>query len=51
LHKDERFAMPGFDATTLDPMPKVAGGWEFDVKGTGFEATLRIELDEVPLDG
>jgi hypothetical protein len=24
------------------------GGWEFDVSGTGFEGTFRIELDAVP---
>ena len=26
-------------------------GWQFDVKGTGFEGALRIELDWVPADG
>jgi hypothetical protein len=29
----------------------VGAGWEFDVGGTGFKATLKIELDEVPEDG
>jgi hypothetical protein len=27
------------------------GGWRFEVGGTGFEGTLRIELDWVPEDG
>jgi hypothetical protein len=30
------------------PMDLVNGGWQFKVKGTGFEAVLRAELDEVP---
>ena len=30
------------------PMDSVNGGWEFPVKGTGFEATLRAELESVP---
>jgi hypothetical protein len=32
-------------------MPDHDGGWRFEVKGTGFEATLKIELDWVPVDG
>jgi hypothetical protein len=30
------------------PMDSVNGGWEFPVRGTGFEATLRAELESVP---
>ena len=30
------------------PMDSVNGGWEFPVKGTGFEATLRAELESLP---
>lgn len=51
LHAGEEFAQPGFDASTLPQMRAVNGGWEFEVEGTGFEGTLRIELDEVPPDG
>jgi hypothetical protein len=32
-------------------MSPVGAGWEFDVGGTGFKATLKIELDDVPEDG
>ncbi|GAP97278.1 PGAP1-like alpha/beta domain-containing protein [Leptolyngbya sp. NIES-2104] len=30
------------------PMNSVEGGWEFDVIGTGFYGTYRIELDRIP---
>jgi hypothetical protein len=43
LYADERFAGP--------PMTKVTGDWEFDIGGTGFQGTLRIELDKVPEEG
>jgi hypothetical protein len=32
-------------------MREVDGGWEFDIGGTGFEATCRVELDAVPEEG
>jgi pimeloyl-ACP methyl ester carboxylesterase len=51
LHADERFATPGFRAAATDELARVDGGWEFDVKGTGFHGTLRIELDAVPEEG
>lgn len=51
IHADERFAQPGFRASPSDEMKKVPDGWEFKVKGTGFEATLRVEFDEIPLEG
>ena len=47
-YPDERFAAPGFQAQPGDEMRKVNGGWEFDVVGTGFEGTFRVELDAVP---
>ena len=51
LHADERFAAEGFQPTPADKMTKATDGWEFDVIGTGFEGTLRIELDNVPEEG
>ena len=44
-HTDERFATSGQE------MQKVSGGWEFAVSGTGFQGTLRIELEDVPEEG
>ena len=32
-------------------MRQTAEGWEFDVRGTGFEGTFRIEIDLVPQEG
>jgi pimeloyl-ACP methyl ester carboxylesterase len=47
LHTDERFARekkpPGGQ-----PMQATAEGWEFEISGTGFKATLGIELDAIP---
>lgn len=50
LHTDERFAAPGLTARGSE-MERVAGGWRFPVKGTGFAGTFRIEIDAVPEDG
>ena len=33
------------------PMKHIDGGWEFEVKGTEFEATYRIELAMLPEEG
>ncbi|MEM7716882.1 MAG: hypothetical protein AAF349_25560 [Cyanobacteria bacterium P01_A01_bin.68] len=44
LHKDERFA----NRDNGIPMEFNNGGWEFDVRGTGFEGTFKIEVDVVP---
>jgi hypothetical protein len=44
-------ATPGFQPQPGDEMRKVNGGWEFDVQGTGFKGTFRIELDNVPEQG
>jgi len=51
LHKDERFAAPDFQPLETDQMRYSNGGWEFDISGTGFEGTFRIEIDEIPEDG
>ncbi|MCC2682274.1 MAG: PGAP1-like protein [Nitrosospira multiformis] len=51
IHADERFAQPDFQTSPSDEMRKVRGGWEFKVKGTGFEATLRVEFDQIPIEG
>jgi hypothetical protein len=34
-----------------EKMRETPGGWEFDMKGTGFTATFEIQLDHVPEDG
>ena len=50
-HEDERFMAKGYVPTEKDRMPQTESGWSFVVQGTGFEATLEVELDHVPLDG
>jgi hypothetical protein len=47
-HTDEEFAREGFQASADDLMRQVDDGWEFDVAGTGFRGTFRIQLDVVP---
>ncbi|MEA5596409.1 hypothetical protein [Rivularia sp. UHCC 0363] len=44
LHNDERFA----DNDEGIPMEFKNGGWEFEVRGTGFFGTFQIEVDVVP---
>ena len=34
-----------------DKMEPSSSGWEFPVAGTGFTATLAVELDYIPVDG
>jgi len=51
IHADEQFAQPGFQTSSSDEMTKVHDGWEFEVRGTGFEATLKVEFDEIPREG
>jgi len=51
LHKDEQFQNKKDWYPAEDEMRKVDGGWEFDVKDTGFEGTFRIEIDNVPEEG
>ncbi len=51
LHTGEQFAQLGFKPSGDDEMRQTFDGWEFDVEGTGFEGTFRIELDHVPEEG
>jgi hypothetical protein len=50
-HEDEQFMKKGYVPPGPDKMTKDQTGWSFEVKGTGFKATLGVELDHVPLDG
>ncbi|MBD1891965.1 hypothetical protein [Coleofasciculus sp. FACHB-SPT9] len=51
LHADEQFMREGFQPLPQEEMQKVNGGWQFDVRETGFEGTFRIELDRIPENG
>lgn len=51
LHTGEEFSRRRFVPSPENEMRRIAQGWEFDVKGTGFEGTFRIEIDQVPLEG
>ncbi|MBD1903036.1 alpha/beta hydrolase [Trichocoleus sp. DQ-A3] len=51
LHADEQFMREGFQPSPQEEMQKVNGGWQFDVRETGFEGTFRIELDRIPENG
>lgn len=50
-HTNERFAAKGFEPTGDDLLLWDGQGWPFNVEGTGFVATCRIELDQVPETG
>lgn len=50
-HEDEKFMKKDYVAPVPDKMTQDQTGWSFEVKGTGFKATLGVELDYVPLDG
>ena len=54
-HTGEQFMQKEKDGTYIpekeDEMTPVASGWEFLVEGTGFSATLGVELDYIPEDG
>ncbi|MGB3759758.1 MAG: hypothetical protein WBA07_25870 [Rivularia sp. (in: cyanobacteria)] len=45
LHPDEQFT------DNLIPLEFIDGGWEFEVRGTGFVGTFKIEIDIVPEQG
>ncbi len=45
LHPDEQFT------DNLIPLEFIDGGWEFEVRGTGFVGTFKIEIDVVPEQG
>ncbi|HEY9831016.1 MAG TPA: hypothetical protein V6D26_10575, partial [Stenomitos sp.] len=51
LHTGEEFAQRRFQPAPENEMRATAQGWEFEVKGTGFEGTFRIEIDSVPEEG
>lgn len=51
LHTGEDFAKVGFNPLDDDEMRQTFDGWEFDVEGTGFKGTFRIEIDRVPEEG
>jgi hypothetical protein len=51
LHTGEEFMTSAYVEAAKDAMRPVGTGWEFDVGGTGFEATLEIELANVPPAG
>jgi hypothetical protein len=51
LHTGEEFAQEGFNPSNDREMRRTADGWEFDVLGTGFEGTFRIEIAQVPEEG
>lgn len=51
LHTGEEFTTDAHPEAAGNSMRPAGTGWEFDVGGTGFKATLKIELDEVPVEG
>ncbi len=51
LHTGEEFMSAGYVASAANRIAPTAGGWVFDVAGTGFNGKLKIELDDVPEDG
>jgi len=53
LHTTEGFDQPDSEQKPKEKtkMIQVNDGWEFDVQGTGFEGTFRIEIDSVPEEG
>lgn len=44
-HTGEEFAGPGGELNPDAELEKKDGGWEFEVRGTGFEGTLRVEIE------
>lgn len=51
LHTGEEFAQQRFQPSPENEMRQTSQGWEFEVKGTGFEGTFRIEIDSIPEEG
>ena len=52
IHTGEAFQDPRQEGSSLWEMMRAAGtGWEFDIGGTGFRATCRIDLDFIPENG
>jgi hypothetical protein len=50
LYSDERFAEEGGPPES-NRIGRSEVGWDFQVKGTGFEGTFCLEVDEVPSEG
>jgi triacylglycerol esterase/lipase EstA (alpha/beta hydrolase family) len=50
-HTSEQFMQKGYVDDPKDEMTTSPTGWTFIVGGTGFSATLGLELEYVPLDG
>jgi pimeloyl-ACP methyl ester carboxylesterase len=50
-HADERFMAKDYVPPPEDRLVPAVAGWQFDVGGTGFKATLEVQLDHVPMDG
>lgn len=51
LHTGEQFEKEDFTPSAEAKMKPTPDGWQFDVKGTGFEATLGIAVDSIPESG
>jgi hypothetical protein len=51
LHTSEEFAQKGFEPAKENEMRQTPEGWEFDVQGTGFQGTFRLEIASVPEEG
>lgn len=51
LYTGEEFANGDDQLKNAMPMRRVEQGWEFEVAGTGFVGTYRIELDHIPEEG
>jgi hypothetical protein len=48
LHTGEEFMTATAAEIEPNKMKAVGKGWEFEINGTGFEGTLKIEIDNVP---
>jgi hypothetical protein len=46
LHTDERFIRQGPSEEYSKPMRVAQDGWDFEVRGTGFEGTFRVEFEK-----
>jgi hypothetical protein len=44
IYPDELFMRPQQQPTKEQTMRRVDGGWEFDIKGTGFQGTFLVEV-------
>lgn len=51
LYTGEEFSDTSDSFKNAIPMRKVGNDWEFDIEGTGFKGTYRIELESIPEAG